>query len=70
MWYIYGMHIDLITHQPILRNLFRLLDWSIDKVHQKISLARLLKKRAAVNTRGEKEPQYDMNNPIKQIKQM
>jgi|JI6StandDraft_1071083.scaffolds.fasta_scaffold04662_1 hypothetical protein len=44
MWFMYGQHIDLITHQPILRNLFKLLDWSIQGVHKIISHVRLFKK--------------------------
>lgn len=64
MWYLYGQHLDLITHQPTLRNIFILLDWSIDIVHQKISLSKLFKKR-----QQEKPDLYEKNTATHQIKQ-
>lgn len=44
IWFLYSNHIDLITHQPIMRALFRLLDWSIEKVYKIISYSKYFKK--------------------------
>jgi UDP-2,3-diacylglucosamine pyrophosphatase LpxH len=44
MWFLYSNHFDLLTHQPTLRALFKLLDWSIDKVYKVISYSKYFKK--------------------------
>jgi len=67
MWFMYGQHVDLIAHQPTLRNLFRLLDWSIEPVHRIISYSRLFKKHQP--PRADKEPHYDAKVPTRQIVQ-
>lgn len=68
MWFMYGQHVDLIAHQPTLRNLFRLLDWSIEGVYRIISYSRLFKKHQQP-LKKEKEPHYDSKIETRQIQQ-